>query len=288
MIIKSYDELSFIDDFLFCKILENNLDICKELLELILNIKIREIKVERQKSIDVTSDAHGIRLDVYVEDENNTVYDLEMQTTLKKDLPKRTRYYQGMLDLHLIEKGEAYKKLRKCIIIFICLDDPFDKGLHVYEFTNRCHQIPELELGDEATKIFLNAKGTADDISDGMKEFLNYLCGVISNNQLVQKIDRQVKEAREQKKWRDEYMTLALKYNEFLEEGREEGIKLGLEEGRQEGRQEGLKEGHREGQINVAKSMLLDDIPIDKILKYCPALTEANVKELQLELKKEL
>lgn len=37
-----YENLNFTDDFMFCKILENNLDLCKELLELILNIKIKK------------------------------------------------------------------------------------------------------------------------------------------------------------------------------------------------------------------------------------------------------
>ena len=38
--VKSYEELEFTDDFLFCKIMENNVDLCKELTELILDRKI--------------------------------------------------------------------------------------------------------------------------------------------------------------------------------------------------------------------------------------------------------
>ena len=29
---------------------------------------------------------------------------------LKDNLPKRMRYYQGMIDLNILEKGENYKK----------------------------------------------------------------------------------------------------------------------------------------------------------------------------------
>ena len=68
---------------------------------------------EAQKSIKITYDGKGVRLDVYVEDKENTVYDLEMQATDMKNLPKRSRYYQGMIDLNLISKGENYKKLKK-------------------------------------------------------------------------------------------------------------------------------------------------------------------------------
>ena len=91
--VKEYEELLFTDDFLFCKVLENNEDICEELLELILGKKIRKINyLAKQKVIDITSDGKGIRLDVYLEDDENTVFDIEMQTTTRKDLPKRTRY----------------------------------------------------------------------------------------------------------------------------------------------------------------------------------------------------
>ena len=37
---KRYEELTFTDDFMFCKVLQNNPDICKELAELILGKKI--------------------------------------------------------------------------------------------------------------------------------------------------------------------------------------------------------------------------------------------------------
>ena len=111
-ILKKYEELTFSDDFMFCKILENNLELCKELLELILDIKIKKIQpVESQKAVDMTYDGKGVRFDVYTQDEENTIYDVEMQNVTKKNLPKRTRYYQGMIDLNLIEKGADYSEL---------------------------------------------------------------------------------------------------------------------------------------------------------------------------------
>ena len=41
--IKRYEELNFTDDFMFCKILQENEDLCKELTELVLNRKIGTI-----------------------------------------------------------------------------------------------------------------------------------------------------------------------------------------------------------------------------------------------------
>ena len=43
-----------------------------------------------------------------------------MQTTKYEELPKRSRYYQDIIDLNLIEKGEAYDILNTSYVIFIC------------------------------------------------------------------------------------------------------------------------------------------------------------------------
>ncbi len=37
-------------------------------------------------------DARSVRLDVYVKDEKEVVYDIEMQVSHTKELPKRSRY----------------------------------------------------------------------------------------------------------------------------------------------------------------------------------------------------
>ncbi|MBQ2900369.1 MAG: Rpn family recombination-promoting nuclease/putative transposase [Agathobacter sp.] len=220
---KKYEELDFTDDFFFCKILIKNQTLCKELLELILQVKIAKIIfTAKQNPIEIKADAKGIRLDVYVEDAENTVYDIEMQPTAKKNLPKRSRYYQGMIDLNLIERGADYKELKKSFVIFICLSDPFDKGLHLYTFENQCHECPELLLGDETTKVFINAAGTADDVSQDMKDFLDYLQGKGTKNEFTQRIDDEVSKARAHEEWRLEYMSLFLRDQEMREEGREE------------------------------------------------------------------
>ena len=110
---KAYEELELKDDFMFSKIMHDP-KYCKPFLETILGIKIKKlVYAESQKSIDMAAGAKGIRLDVYVEDEEETVFDLEMQTSVKKNLSKRTRYYQGMIDLNILETGDDYTELRK-------------------------------------------------------------------------------------------------------------------------------------------------------------------------------
>lgn len=131
---KKYEELDITDPFIFAKVMSEK-ELCKPLLENILNIKIRDIVyVDYEETIQMTAKSKGIRLDIYVEDDNNTVFNLEMQTTTYKELPKRSRYYQGIIDLNMIEKGESYDILKESYVIFICTFDFFEKGRSVYEF----------------------------------------------------------------------------------------------------------------------------------------------------------
>lgn len=67
---------------------------------------------EGEKSIDNRYDSKSIRLDVYVHDENGHVYDIEMQCTngSEGELPKRTRYYQGMIDMDELKKGSIIQR----------------------------------------------------------------------------------------------------------------------------------------------------------------------------------
>ena len=226
---KNYEELDFTDDFMFCKVLQSNENLCKELIELITGKKISRISFpEKQKTIEMTADNKGIRLDIYVEDDKHSVYDVEMQMTKKTNLPKRSRYYQGLIDLNLIERGEDYRKLKKSYIIFIMMDDFFGKGLHLYTFTNLCKQIPKLELGDEAEKIFLCANGTADDISGDMKEFLDFLKEKSTNCKFTKELADAVDQVHRNENWRLEYMTRYVRDMDLREEGREIGDALRL------------------------------------------------------------
>ena len=99
---KNYEDLTFTDDFMFCKIMESHPDLCRELLELILERKVGKlVEVNRQKPIEITADGKGVRFDVYAEDDQKVIYEVEMQNAMKDSLSKRVRYSQGMIDLNL-------------------------------------------------------------------------------------------------------------------------------------------------------------------------------------------
>lgn len=235
--VKTWEELEITDDFLFGKVMRNP-QICKQTIEAILNIEVDHIDYpEEQKTIDITLDAKSVRLDVYVKDERNTVYNIEMQPTKRGHLPKRSRYYQGMIDLELIEKGEPYDKLKQSYVIFICCFDLFGKNRCIYTFENRCVEEGEIALGDETTKVFLNSKGDLSAIDANLKAFLMYINHSEdgTENDFIDMIKSEVEKVKANKEWRREYMTLFMRLQENLEEGRKEGRKEGKAIGRSEG-----------------------------------------------------
>ena len=237
---KTYKELSFTDDFLFCNIMQNNPDICKELVELLLDRKVGKVAYsETQKSIDLALEQKGVRLDVYFEDDLSTAYNIEMQTSNTGNLPKRSRYYQGTVDLNMISSGAEYDELKTSYIIFINTFDLFGKGFPKYTFENICQESSDLHLDDGAVKVFINAKSTIPGMSPELQGFLRYLCGENPDTPLTDRIQNEVVKSRNNVRWERIYMLLEEKYKAFFAEGSAEGRELGLEEGRAEGREEG-------------------------------------------------
>ena len=233
--IKTWDELTIQDNFLFQKVMQNK-RICKHLIECILQIKIKEITFpSAEKSIAVGHISKSIRLDVYVKDETGRVFDIEMQCTNGSDdeLPKRTRYYQGLIDTEILTKGESYSQLKPSYIIFICTFDPFGENLPMYTFRNRCVEKDGLELGDQTTKLFLNCKGQSDHLNPDVAAFLRYVDGKAPKGEFTQEVNEEVIRVKQQDEMRREYMTLAMELRTREEEGIKKGITQGISQANQ-------------------------------------------------------
>ncbi len=227
----NYKELTFGNDFIFAKVMRNQ-KLCKKLLEVILGIEISSIEyIEDQLTLDEKPDSKSVRLDVYVNDAQGTVYNIEMQTTDTRNLPKRSRYYQGIIDLNLLMKGENYKSLRRSYIIFICMFDPFGEGRHIYTFENRCREDLSLGLGDETVKVFLNPKSDLDDIDEDLRNFLSYIADGVVRDEFTQGLENEVDRVKTDKALEVDYMTLLMREQEKYEEGMEKGMEKGMKKG---------------------------------------------------------
>ena len=246
-----YSELSFTNDFVFCSVLRRNKSLCMELIGLLLDIRVKDIRyINSQQTIEAGDDSRGIRLDVYVEGDD-TVFDLEMQTTFDPGLAKRCRYYQSLIDQGLIHKGEDYQELRRSYVVFICLSDPFRSNLSQYHFRKACKEMPGLFLDDGAETVFFNASGNRAGISRDLSNFLDYLMTGKAVDPLTDSIEEDVRKTTGSAEWRKEYMTLAMRDRDNQRIGREQGLAEGRQEGRQEGRMEAIQQLVRAGLITL-------------------------------------
>ena len=75
---ESFDDLTIADDFMFCKIMQDE-SICKQFLEMILTGQIGKIAcLSPQNSVAAGIEAKSVRLDLLVKDEAGKSYDIEM------------------------------------------------------------------------------------------------------------------------------------------------------------------------------------------------------------------
>ena len=221
---KRLEELEIWDDFMFGAVMSNK-ELCKHLLEIILQKKIRDIRyTELQKTIDLQYDAKSIRLDVYVEDDLDSVYNIEIQTTDEKNLPKRSRFYQGMIYLNILNKGESYNKLKKSFVIFICNYDPFGKGRCFYRFENICVDDPSLKLDDDSVKIMINPYGNdIDQYGEGFTALMDFLKNGQISDTYTESLKDEITEVKVSEEWRRRYMKLLIRDQENIEIGKELG-----------------------------------------------------------------
>lgn len=129
-----------------------------------------------------------------------------------------------------------------------------------------------MELGDGATKIFLNAKGLKGAVDADLEGFLRYVNGKVVQGQFAEALAKEVERVKIQKEARREYMTLYMQYQQYHRDG--------LEAGRREGLQEGLREGRREGVLDMARSLLALNVPID-VIAQSSGMTRAEILALQ-------
>ena len=173
---KQWEEASLSNNFIFCKVMSENLDLCKEFLEMLLNIKIESISLAQpETTLNVDFFAKGIRLDVFVKDDTDRIFDIEMQIIGKDYLPLRARYYQSVLDVSSLHAGEDYESLTESYVIFLCLDDIFHKGLPIYTFKSVCLEDPNLFLDDKTTKVFCNAQKYDKMPTEKLRTFFKFL-----------------------------------------------------------------------------------------------------------------
>ena len=246
-----------------------NPDLCKGVIERLLGIKVERIEYpELQKEIRPYYSAHGVRMDVYVKD-SDRIFDIEMQTSIPEDLPRRMRYYQSMIDIDTLMKGSEYETLKESYVIFLCTKDPFGLGLPVYSFSTVCKEKKDFMLDDGINKLFFNASAFASEKNLEIKGFLGYLCSGKPSDTFTEDIARRVERLKINEIFRSDYMMDALP----LHDARKAGLK------------EGRLEGERNKAVSATKKLLEMNLLTVEQIAAAEQLSVEEVVEIKNSLK---
>ena len=172
---------------------------------------------------------------------DDSIYDLEPDQNNKvpmvKAFPKRARFYHATIDRHILKSGEDFGNLKNVYVIFLCNYDPFGYDRTRYTIKNMCVEDTEIPYEDGARTIVLYTKGSKGDVSEELRQFLDYMehtdhaHAVSDTLRELQKMVDIVKHDGE----------VSLAYMKWFEHDR-----MMMEEGREEGREEERKNTERE------------------------------------------
>ena len=260
-------------------------NITKDFLEKILKRKIEKISLDKNPILrrGLKDDKLGV-LDIITELDGKEKCNIEMQLIDKNNIIERMLYYWSKMYTRQIKAGDDYNKLEKTIVILIA--DFNIKGLEEVEY----HSTWKIIETNSAKKLILTDKFELDIIElskikgrenekDQLLDWLIFLENPESERvtrkmeenenlkEAVEKLDRISKDEKMQriielreKAIRDEHAIYA------------KGVDDGIEEGK--------AKGAREKQIEIAKSMLKENMDIEMIIKIT-GLTKQEIEKLQ-------
>lgn len=282
-------KLRFSNRYVFAKVMQDNPDLCREVIERVLGVEVGRVEAMEVESEATEVIRRSVQFDVFLKGPE-AAFEVEMQTYEQRELPLRMRYYRSQLDRRLLSKGARFSELRPTYIIFICTDDPFGFGLPVYTFRSRCLEDGRVPFENGATDVVLNAGGDLALADPAVASLLEFVSTDVArgDDPLTSRLSRAVGEALEDEEWVKSVSNLDWDIQDAREvaeakglaDGMAKGLEKGLAEGRAEGRAEGLVEGEAVGQSRMAKlmkAMLEADCAQENLVKA----TEASGKELE-------
>lgn len=271
---RSLQDLNLVDRFLFDETMEVP-GMYQIMVNILLENKVTLLdRVQTEKEFRISPELRSVRLDVVSMDTTGKLYYTEMQKKNTGNLLRRSRYYQGQLDVSLLEPGSVdFNLLNDTCLILITPFDLFGKGLYRYTFSGVCEECPELRLRDGAVRVFINTKGTnREGFSQEFLDFMEYLTDTsdqraeMSSSERIREMHRAVQKIRASEKMGVKYMQ---KWEERVYD-------------RLEGKIEGKKEAKAD--LNKLNQALLRDNRLEDLVRSTtdPEFQEQLLREYHI------
>ncbi|MBR5965632.1 MAG: Rpn family recombination-promoting nuclease/putative transposase [Treponema sp.] len=225
---KPVEKLTFTDDGMFQAVLRDPA-ICAEFVELLLGVRVKSVDYPvLEKAIKPFYTSKGVRLDVYLKDEDKVI-DVELQAQPQEALGKRVRYYDAMLDMDCLMKGEDYPDLKESYVLFICKQDPFeyekDKpfGLPRYTFRNICQENNLVNLDDKSLKVIYNASAYEKEKDEKIRALLRFVqTNEPGTDDFASRLSEIVERLKENEQFKEEYARMNLHDRDLIRETKRE------------------------------------------------------------------
>jgi len=231
-------------------------------------------------------------LDIKAEGSDGKKFNIEIQITDEADYDKRALYYWAKLYGDQLKESEDYSKLEKVIGIHILnftsipKSEKYHNAFSITEKETGLHYFKQLELHTIELKKFTDQLGKEfEDIGSKIQTSLDLWSAFLTRNDLLStaKLSRSLDDApikkaievlnvmnftkEEREAYEDHLKWLRIEANS-LKKAEEKGVAKGMEKGR------------KEEKLEIARNMLNESLPIEKIAALT-GLTEKEVKNLQ-------
>lgn len=279
---QQWEELTIANDRMFSMVMENNA-ICRELLRRIFpELAIDRVqRVTVQKQVNTPLDARTVRFDVYIRDDQQRTYIVEMQVANRQNLPYRLRYYLEQVDHSILGPGDNYEKLAgyPTYVVFFCDFDYYGQDRSEYRFEWRNIDQPDLVAGTGQQLVVFNARASTFHDSIGVAGFLKLMHNQIAvGDPLVEQVTQEMERVKQDPERRRDYM----KYELDLMDARSDGMAIGLAEGMKQG----LEQGKQESIVAAAKMLLGLELSRTVIVKQLMSAYDLSSAEAERYLKR--
>ena len=145
-----------LDDDFMNKVFEDKA--CAEfLLQIILQRNDLRVQYAHGQHDIKNLQGRSVRLDILAVDEENHVYNIEVQRNDKGAGVKRARYNSSLIDANVTEPGDEYEKLNETYVIFITENDVLGGGHPIYHIDRAIKETGTL-FGDESHIIYVSSR----------------------------------------------------------------------------------------------------------------------------------
>ena len=163
-----------LDDDFMTMVFDKNIEATELLLKVILgrnDIKVIEVVAQREYKNPVTG-GRSITLDIYAEDSEGKVYDIEVQRADAGADVHRARFHSSMIDTKMLKEKQKFKEIHDSYVIFITENDVMDMGLPLYHVERTITETGKL-FNDGSHIIYVNGsyKNDEDPVGRLMHDF---------------------------------------------------------------------------------------------------------------------